>query len=165
MPPKTSIWFVLNIPGPGDAESEGRDWNVNVYFTPQQVSGRICKGRFISLASFSDNPERGDKRQPVLKNYWHVVSKGTTFTNSPPPSSALPFQIYGTLPERAVVELVDLVRPKGGGPISSIEMQDDGRVYVRTATSRAPLAGRGKIFVYEKKDDRWVLVEELDWLS
>ena len=165
MPPKTRIWFILNIPGPGDAESEGRDWNVNVYFTPQEVAGRICKGRFISLASFSDNPERGEKRQPVLKDYWHVVSEGTTFTNSPPPSSALPFQIHGTLPEQAVVELVDLARPKGGGSISSIEIQDDGRVYVRTATSRAPLAGRGKIFVFEKKNDRWVLVEELDWIS
>ncbi len=165
MPPKTRIWFILNIPGPGDAESEGRDWNVNVYFTPQEVSGRICKGRFISLLSFLDNPERGEKRQPELKDYWHVVSEGTAFTNSPPPSSALPFQIHGTLPERAVVELVDLVRPNGGGPISSIEMQDDGRVYVRTATSRAPLAGRGKIFVFEKKNDSWVLVEELDWIS
>ena len=165
MPPKTSIWFILNIPGPGDVESDGHDWNVNVYFTPQEVSGRICKGRFINLNSFYDNPERGEKRQPELKDYWHVVSEGTTFTNSPPPSSALPFQIYGTLPERAVVELVDLVRPKGGGPISSMEIQDDGRIYVTTATSRAGLAGRGKIFVFEKKNDRWVLVEELDWIS
>jgi len=165
MPPKTSIWFILNIPGPGDVESDGRDWNVNVYYTPQEVSGRICKGKFISLLSFMDNPERGEKRQPELKDYWHVVSEGTAFTNSPPPSSALPFQIYGTLPERAVVELVDLVRPKGGGPISSIEIQDDGRIFVTTATSRAGLAGRGKIYVFEKKNDSWVLVDELDWIS
>ena len=167
MPADARIWFVLSIPGPGANESDTPNWNVNVYFSPQKASGRICKGKFFSMNSIFNNVplKENGLYKPSLQNYWHVLSSGDSFTNSLPSSPAMPFEVSGNLPDQEVVELVDMVRPKEDDPIADIRLQDDGRVVVMTATSRAFLAGRGKKLLFEKKNGKWVLVEECNWMS
>ena len=127
----------------------------------------LIKGKFFSMNSIFNNVplKENGLYKPSLQNYWHVLSSGDSFTNSLPSSPAMPFEVSGNLPDQEVVELVDMVRPKEDDPIADIRLQDDGRVVVMTATSRAFLAGRGKKLLFEKKNGKWVLVEECNWMS
>jgi hypothetical protein len=161
--PSTSrLWFVLNIPR---MAPDKHDWEVNCYFMPTNISGRLCGGSFVHLDSRDHGPEKGNYWEVGLVDYSHVLPPDQGFTTNAPPTSLLPFMVAGNLDEHTIVQIADIVRKLAQGSILSMRLKEDGRIEVSTATSRAFLAGRGMIYVLEKKDDAWVVVKTLHWVS
>lgn len=193
-PPNSRLWFVLNIPCSGFVKAK-LNWEVNCYFMPTNISGRLCRGSAVHLNSRDHSPEQRTYREGYSFDYWHVLPPDQGFTSNAPPTSMLPFTVNGNLDDHTIVQIADIMRElvrrpissmrrneygqlrgdmqlRGDimrdtdrGPILSMTLQEDGRVRVSTATSCAFLAGRGMIYILEKRDGDWIVVKTSHWVS
>lgn len=174
-PPNSRLWFMLNIPCAGFVKDK-LNWAVNCYFVPTNISDRLCRGNAVHLNSRDHSPEQDHCQKGYSFDYGYVLPPEENFKNHAPPISMLPFRIHGNLDDQTIVQIADtvrelvqrptsLLRELVRGPISSMRLQEDGRVKVTTATSRAFLAGRGMEYILEKRDGAWIVVKTSHWVS
>jgi hypothetical protein len=127
--PDSQIWFIQI--GRNYRDETRSDYDVNVYFAPEETSPRIHTGRYMWLSSFikqieldlnyvleqAADSDTSDADPPprdkgLLRTYVHVSETGRTFTNTldVPSLPILPFEKPSGFTDEEVVEIVDFVR-------------------------------------------------------
>lgn len=163
----STVWAVL-------VTDSGDRVRAQIYYTPQFSSNRLHRG---AVASVRGSAHSATLDVPSWKTYCCVAPVGQSELVLA--QGRLPFAVEGELSDDDIVQIADLSeREKGlnpGVPQEMLKQYQDApilRITVRdkvvevfTAISRRPLAGRGAVLTFEKKNGQWIVISRRHWLS
>lgn len=182
-PKDQQIWFIRVL-----YNRLSHTYNIAVYYTPDQTTERIRKGKFVQLGSLrnemiekwfksvlgwkSSEQDVGKlvslPQDKCLEDYCQVSLSSKPFSfelEIPPQNTLLPFLVPTNLTDKEIIEIIDLIRetyPSHKEPIICM-IKEDNRIGIMTGTVESGTSGMGHYLEYMKRNGEYGLVVEDEW--